>query len=124
MTNLITVDPFLVFFGSFYLVIGLSVFFAADAWKDFLKIFAENDAVSLILGVIILPISLFIVVFYNNWGAAGSKLLMVLGILGLIKALALLLKPSLLQGIVKKKIIKPMICGLVTIAVGIALLVL
>jgi hypothetical protein len=123
--NLINVDPFLVFFGSFYLVIGLSVFFATKAWTDFLKLFAENDAVSLILGVITLPISLFIVVFYNNWNGIGPSLLMVLGCIGLLKALALLLKPSLLQNIVRKKVAKPMwLCGVLTIAIGVALLIL
>ncbi len=103
---LVNTDPFLVFFGSFYMVIGLSMFFAKKPWEEFMELFAEKEAISLILGVLILPISLFIVVFYNDWTSLASIILMVTGYLGFVKAVILLLKPSIVQATVKRKFVQ------------------
>jgi hypothetical protein len=126
MFDLINTDPFLVFFGSFYLVMGLSVFFARDAWKEFMVLFTQNDAVNLIMGIITLPISLFVVVFYNDWDGTASALLMVLGYLGLAKSFLLLLKPRMAQDLMKRfQNVKPFwLPGGIAILVGAALLVL
>ena len=119
-------DPFLVFFGSFYMVIGLSMFFAKKPWEEFLQIFVEKEAISLILGVLILPISLFIVVFYNNWDGLAPIILMVTGYLGFVKSVVLLLKPSIVQATVKKKFVQKWLWldGISGILLGGAMLVL
>jgi len=95
--DLINNDPFLLFFGSFYLVIGLSVFLANKHWKEFISLFVKHDSLSLVLGILTLPISLFIIAFYNNWDTLASTVLMLLGYVGLLKALILLLRPGWVQ---------------------------
>lgn len=126
MINFINTDPFLVFFGSLYLVMGLSVFFARAAWEEFMALFAQNNAVNLIAGIITLPIALFIVVFYNDWNGTASIILMVIGYLGLLKSFLLLLQPSLAQSMVRKyQTMKPSWTqGCLAIAIGLALLIL
>jgi hypothetical protein len=126
MFDFVNTDPFLVFFGSFYLVMGLSVFFARKPWEEFMGLFAQNDAVSLIMGIITLPISLFIVVFYNDWVGAGSKILMVIGYLGILKALLFLLNPAKAQALLEKcRTFVPFWAhGLLAMLIGVALITL
>lgn len=123
---MVNIDPFLVFFGSFYIVLGLSLFCTPKAWRDFIKLFQENDAVSLILGIIMLPISLFIIVFYNDWEGTASKILMLIGYLGLFKSLFLLMWPAQMQRIAKnEKLLGPLwLYGILAIGIGGALIVL
>ena len=104
--SLINTDPFLLFFGTFYIVMGLSFIFAKEQWEEFIDLFVQHDAISLFLGIVILPISLSIVLFYNNWEPVGSTILMVLGYMGVIKSLMLLLRPSIMQNIVKKEFVQ------------------
>ena len=130
MTDFINTDPFLLFFGSFYAVLGLSIFLSAKHWHEFIALFVENDALSLVLGVLSLPISLFVVVFYNNWESLASIILMVLGYVSLVKALALLLRPAWIQNFLKIGLQKGYIQqylwldGLSGVALGGAMLVL
>lgn len=130
MTDMINTDPFLLFFGSFYAVLGLSIFISAKHWQEFIALFVENDALSLVLGVLSLPISLFVVVFYNNWDSLASIILMVLGYISLIKALMLLLRPTWLQNFLRAGLQKQYIQkylwldGLSGVILGAALLVL
>lgn len=106
ITIAINTDPFLLFFGAFYVILGVSFVLAQAQWKELLTLFVKYDAVSLFLGIIILPISLFIIVFYNNWDSIGSTVLMVIGYLGLVKSIVLLVYPKLLQGFVKKDFVQ------------------
>ena len=126
MFDIINQDPFLLFFGTFYTVLGLSIFLTADKWKEFINLFIEYDSLSLVLGVLSLPISLFIVVFYNNWDTLGSTILMVLGYVGLIKAVMLLLKPDWIQKFLQKGIIHKYLWldGMSGVVLGVAMLVL
>ncbi|NCT40621.1 MAG: hypothetical protein GW778_03045 [Alphaproteobacteria bacterium] len=121
-----THDPFLLFFGSFYFVLGVSCFFARNAWKEFAALFVDNDALSLIMGVLILPISLSIIAFYWNWETLGSTILMVTGILALIKALTLLMRPSIFQNFVRKEFVRKWLWldGVSGITLGLAMLLL
>jgi hypothetical protein len=102
---IINQDPFLLFFGTFYLVLGLSIFMAQQQWREFIKLFIDNASLPLVFGVLSLPISLFVVVFYNNWGSLGSIILMVLGYIGLIKSLILLLRPTWIQGYLHREFV-------------------
>ena len=124
--NGINDDPFLMFFGCFYLVLGLSCFFARHAWQEFAQLFVDNDALSLVLGIIILPISLSIIAFYWNWETIGSTILMVSGGLAFIKSVALLMRPSLIQRFVKREFVRKWLWldGVSGIALGTAMLVL
>jgi len=106
ISGLINHDPFLLFFGGFYLVLGLSCFFARQAWQDFAALFVDNDALSLIMGILILPISLSVIAFYNNWETVASTVLMVVGWLAFLKALVLLMRPGLIQGFVRKDFVR------------------
>ena len=130
MTDIINTDPFLLFFGSFYAVLGLSIFISSKYWQEFIALFVENDALSLVLGVLSLPISLFVVVFYNNWDTLASIILMVLGYISLFKALTLLLRPRWIQNFLKAGLKKGYIQkylwldGLSGVILGAALLVL
>ncbi len=126
MFDLITDDQFLLFFGAFYLVLGVSCFFAKNTWEEFIALFVDNDALSLVMGILILPIALFIIFFYDNWESLGSIVLMVIGYLALLKSLVLLMKPSLIQGLLRKEFVKKWLWldGLSGIALGLALLVL
>ena len=121
-----TEDSFLLFFGSFYLVLGFSCFFARQAWQEFSALFVDNDALSLVMGILILPISLSIIAFYRNWETIGSTILMVVGILGLIKAVALLMRPSIIQNFVKKEFVRKWLWldGVSGIALGLSMLIL
>ena len=124
--DFLNTDPFLLFFGSFYLVLGFSCFFARKPWEEFLALFVDNDALSLVLGILILPISLSIIAFYNNWETLASTILMVIGYFAFLKALALLMRPSLIQGLVKKEFVRKWLWldGISGILLGVALLVL
>ena len=121
-----TEDPFLLFFGAFYFVLGLSCFFARKAWEDFVALFVDNDALSLVMGILILPVSLSIIVFYWNWETIGSNILMVVGFLALAKALMLLMRPSLIQGFVQKEFVRKWLWldGVSGIILGTAMLIL
>lgn len=126
ITNFINTDPFLLFFGSFYLVLGLSCFFARKPWEEFAALFVNNDALSLVAGILVLPISLSIIAFYNNWDSLASTILMVIGYLAFLKALALLMRPGLIQAFVKKDFVAKWIWldGISGVGLGLALLVL
>lgn len=102
----VNTDPFLLFFGSFYVILGLSCVFAKEQWEEFIKLFVKHDSLSLFLGVLVLPISLFIVFFYNDWNTIGSTVLMVLGYMGLVKSVLMLLRPSIFQNILKKEFVQ------------------
>ena len=124
--DLLNTDPFLLFFGTFYLVLGFSCFFAKQAWQDFADLFIENEALSLIMGIIVLPIALFIVVFYNDWSSVASTVLMVIGYMALLKALILLVKPCIMQAILKRDFVRKWIWldGIAGMLLGLALLFL
>lgn len=119
-------DPFLQFFGCFYIVIGLSAWLAPKSWEDFIDLFIENDTLSLIMGILVLPISLFIIFFYDNWDTLGSVILMMIGYLGLLKAIVLLMRPGIVQSVLKKDFVRKWLWldGLSGVALGFALLVL
>lgn len=119
-------DPFLQFFGCFYIVIGLSAWLAPKSWEDFIDLFIENDTLSLIMGILVLPISLFIIFFYDNWDTLGSVILMMIGYLGLLKAIILLMRPGIVQSVLKKDFVRKWLWldGLSGVALGFALLVL
>ncbi len=124
--DLLNTDPFLLFFGTFYLVLGFSCFFAKQAWQDFADLFVENEALSLIMGIIVLPISLFIVVFYNDWSSLASTILMIIGYMALLKALILLVKPCVMQAILRKDFVRQWIWldGVAGMLLGLSLLFL
>lgn len=124
--DLLNTDPFLLFFGTFYLVLGFSCFFAKQAWQDFADLFVENEALSLIMGIIVLPISLFIVVFYNDWSSLASTILMIIGYMALLKALVLLVKPCIMQAILRKDFVRKWIWldGVAGMLLGLSLLFL
>jgi len=119
-------DPFLLFFGTFYLVLGVSCFFARKPWEEFIALFVDNDALSLVMGILILPISLSIIAFYNSWDTLASIILMVIGWLALAKSLTLLMRPSIIQGLLKKEFVHKWLWldGLSGILLGLALLLL
>ena len=125
-TEMLNTDRFLLFFGTFYIVLGFSAFFAKKSWEDFIELFIENDALSLIMGIFLLPISLFIVFFYNDWNTLASTILMVIGYLALAKALILLLKPGVMQKFLKKEFVQKWLWldGLSGITLGLAMLLL
>lgn len=124
--DFINTDPFLVFFGGFYLVLGLSVFFAKKPWNEFIDLLIQHDALSLILGILVLPISLFIIVFYNNWENLASIVLMVIGYIGFIKAVILLLWPKLFQNFLRQKFVRKWMWldGISGMVLGLCMLVL
>lgn len=124
--DFINTDPFLLFFGGFYLVLGFSCFFARDAWEEFAALFVDNDALSLVFGILILPIALSVIAFYNNWESLASIILMVVGWLAFFKSVVLLMRPSLIQNFVKKEFVRKWLWldGLSGIALGVAMLVL
>jgi len=126
VAGFLNTDPFLLFFGGFYLVLGLSCFFARKPWEEFIALFVDNDALSLVMGILILPISLAIIAFYNNWDTLASTILMVLGWIGLMKALVLLMRPGLIQGFVKKEFVRKWLWldGISGIILGAAMLLL
>lgn len=126
MKSYVNDDPFLLFFGCFYIVLGLSAFLAPKSWEEFIDLFVENAAICLILGILVLPVSLFIVFFYNNWETLGSIILMVIGYLALLKSVVLLLSPKLMQKFLNMDFVRKWLWldGLSGIALGVALIVL
>ncbi len=126
LVNVINTDPFLLFFGTFYIIMGLSFIFAKEQWEEFMDLFVKHDAISLFLGIVILPISLSIILFYNNWDPLGSTILMALGYVGVVKAFILLLRPAILQSFVKKEFVQKWMWldGVSGVTLGAAILVL
>lgn len=126
MTELVNTDPFLLFFGSFFVILGFSVFFAKQAWEDFLDIFSKYSAVPLIIGFMALPVSLFIIFFFNNWETLASTVLMAIGYLVFVKSVVFMVFPEFVQGLVKKEaLIKPFwLRGVIAVALGASLLIL
>lgn len=122
----INTDPFLLFFGTFYLVLGLSILLAKPQWREFMNLFIKNDSLPLVLGFLSLPTSLFVIFFYDDWSTLASTVLMVLGYVGLIKALVLLLRPGWVQAWVSKDFVHKMLWldGVSGIILGLAMLVL
>ncbi len=125
-SGFINTDPFLLFFGSFYLVLGLSIFFAKQQWKEFVNLFIQYDALSLVMGVMTLPIALFVIVFYDNWDTLASTVLMIMGYISLFKAVVLLLRPNWIQGFLSKKFVNKYLWldGLSGVILGAAMIVL
>lgn len=120
-------DPFLLLFGCLYLVIGLSILLAQQAWKDFTNLYVTSGPLCLITGIIMLPLALYVVVFYNKWTGIAEDFLMVLGYWALFEAMVLLLKPAWVHKIVAsgKFVLDPFwLHGLIAIAMGLALLLL
>ena len=78
------------------------------------------------MGIIVLPIALFIVVFYNDWSSVASTVLMVIGYMALLKALILLVKPCIMQAILKRDFVRKWIWldGIAGMLLGLALLFL
>ena len=126
MNALLNTDPFLVFFGSFYIVLGLSVFFAKKPWEEFISLLIQHDALSLILGILVLPISLFIIVFYNNWDGLAPTVLMVIGYIGFVKAVTLLLWPKVFQNFLRTEFVRKWMWldGVSGIVLGLSMLLL
>jgi hypothetical protein len=126
LAGLINSDPFLLFFGTFYIILGVSILIAPKQWQEFIKLFIEYDSLSLVIGILSLPISLFIVVFYDNWVGLAPTVLMVLGYIGLLKSLLLLLRPSLAQGFLNKGFIQKYLWldGVSGVVLGAAMLLL
>lgn len=126
LADYINKDPFLLFFGCFFVVLGMSAFLAPKSWDDFIDLFIENDALSLIMGILTLPIGLFIMFFYNDWSSLGSIILMVIGYMGFVKSLALLLRPGLIQSMLKKDFVRQWLWldGISGVVIGAALMVL
>ena len=126
IADYINTEPFLLFFGGFYLVLGLSCFFARQPWEEFTALFIDNDALSLVAAILVLPISLSIIAFYNNWETLASTILMVIGYLAFFKALILLMRPRLIQAFVQKEFVRKWIWldGISGIILGLALLLL
>ena len=126
ITISVNTDPFLLFFGSFYMVLGLSCFFAKEHWEEFIKLFVDNDTLSLVMGIFVLPISLFIIVFYDNWESLASIILMVIGYMGFLKALFLLLRPKAFQKLLSKRFVQKWLWldGISGILIGGAMLLL
>lgn len=124
ITITVNTDPFLLFFGSFFVILGFSVFFAKKAWEDFLDIFSKYSAVPLIIGFMALPISLFIIFFYSDWSTMASTILMAIGYLVFVKSVVFMVFPAFVQGLVDKDaIIKPFwLRGVIAIVLGTALL--
>jgi hypothetical protein len=124
--NYINTDPFLLFFGSFYLILGVSCFFARKPWEEFIALFVDNDALSLVMGIVILPIALFIIVFYDNWETLSSIVLMALGYIAFFKALVLLMRPRIIQAYVRKEFVRKWLWldGVSGIVLGAAILFL
>lgn len=122
----INTDPFLLFFGSFYIVLGMSAFLARKPWEDFIDLLIESDAVNLVMGILVLPVSLFIIVFYNNWSGVAPVILMVIGYLAFLKALVLLLRPAIIQKFLSWSFVRKWIWldGISGVVLGAALLVL
>lgn len=119
-------DPFLQFFGCFFIVLGASAWLSPKSWEDFIDLFIENDALSLIMGILTLPIALFIIFFYNDWSTLGSTVLMVIGYISLLKALALLVRPAIFQTVLKKDFVRKWLWldGISGVLLGLALLLL
>jgi hypothetical protein len=124
--SIVNKDPFLLFFGTFYLILGASILTSTKHWQEFIALFIKHEALPLVFGVLSLPISLFVVVFYNDWAGMGSTILMILGYLGLLKALLLLMRPAWVQSWVSRDFVNKWLWldGLSGIVLGLAMLLL
>jgi hypothetical protein len=122
----INTDPFLVFFGGFYIVLGLSMFLAKAKWQEFISLLEQYDALSLVLGILVLPISLFIIVFYNNFDGLAPTILTITGYIGFAKAVLLLLWPKIFQKFIRLGFVRKWLWldGVSGIILGVAILVL
>jgi len=109
LVNMVNTDPFLLFFGCFFFILGLSVFTTRECWEEYLDILRSNTGVCLMNGIFTLPIALFIIFFYDNWDWLAPGALMIVGYIGLLKALVMLLRPQIMQKFLKLNIVRKLL---------------
>ncbi|MCB1531396.1 MAG: hypothetical protein KDJ35_00865 [Alphaproteobacteria bacterium] len=126
LVGLVNTDPFLLFFGGFFMVLGFSAFLAKEGWLESIKLFQDSSALSLMMGVLMLPVSLWIVVFYDDWSSISSTVLMVIGYFGLVKSVVFLVFPKVVQRFFKVEFVQKWLWldGVSGIVLGAALLFL
>lgn len=98
MFDMITDDPYLKFFGLFYLVAAASLMITPKSWHVLIERIAEDRGTCLLMGLITLMFSLVILVIHDDWeSSTGHLILSIIGVLVFIKSLFYLLAPGIMQ---------------------------
>ena len=94
MIDLINTDPVLQIIGIVYIVLGFSLFIAADAWREFLEALQKSKLSILLCGCFALLFGLAITMFYQSWEDPGRILLSAVGYVGILEGCILLFFPG------------------------------
>ena len=126
MFEMMNDNPFLVIVGMVYIMVGVSYFSVPKIWEEFVDLFAHNNIIILVYGMIVFTFGVTILTLQYSWDGIAEGLLTVIGLIGVLEGAAMLVRPRMLQALVITVFYRKLLSlsGALAIAVGLALLFL
>ena len=126
MFEMMNDNPFLVIVGMVYIMVGVSYFSVPKIWEEFVDLFAHNNIIILVYGMIVFTFGVTILTLQYSWEGIAEGLLTVIGLIGVLEGTAMLVRPRMLQALVITVFYRKLLSlsGALAIAVGLALLFL
>lgn len=126
MFEMMNDNPFLVIVGMVYIMVGVSYFSVPKIWEEFVDLFAHNNIIILVYGMIVFTFGVTILTLQYSWEGIAEGLLTVIGLIGVLEGAAMLVRPRMLQALVITVFYRKLLSlsGALAIAVGLALLFL
>lgn len=126
MFEMMNDNPFLVIVGMVYIIVGVSYFSVPKIWEEFVDLFAHNNIIILVYGMIVFTFGVTILTLQYSWDGIAEGLLTIIGLIGVLEGTAMLVRPRMLQALVITVFYRKLLSlsGALAIAVGLALLFL
>jgi len=126
MFEMMNDNPFLVIVGMVYIMVGVSYFSVPKIWEEFVDLFAHNNIIILVYGMIVFTFGVTILTLQYSWDGIAEGLLTIIGLIGVLEGTAMLVRPRMLQALVITVFYRKLLSlsGALAIAVGLALLFL
>jgi uncharacterized protein YjeT (DUF2065 family) len=126
MFEMMNDNPFLVIVGMVYIMVGVSYFSVPKIWEEFVDLFAHNNIIILVYGMIVFTFGVTILTLQYSWDGIAEGLLTIIGLIGVLEGTAMLVRPRMLQALVITVFYRKLLSlsGAFAIAVGLALLFL
>ena len=123
MFEMMNDNPFLVIVGMLYIMVGVSYFSVPKIWEEFVDLFAHNNIIILVYGMIVFTFGVTILTLQYSWDGIAEGLLTVIGLIGVLEGTAMLVRPRMLQALVITVFYRKLLSlsGALAIAVGLAL---
>jgi len=109
-----------------YIMVGVSYFSVPKIWEEFVDLFAHNNIIILVYGMIVFTFGVTILTLQYSWDGIAEGLLTIIGLIGVLEGTAMLVRPRMLQALVITVFYRKLLSlsGALAIAVGLALLFL